>query len=109
MNDRTIHAIILIAVMAIVTFALRLLPFLVFGKRETPKFIVYLGKVLPYAMMGMLVVFCFKGVKVTQFPYGLPELIAGAITVVLHVWRRNTLISILCGTVSYMLLVQLVF
>ena len=109
MNDRTIHAIILIAVMAIVTFALRLLPFLVFGKKETPKFIVYLGKVLPYAMMGMLVVFCFKGVKVTQFPYGLPELIAGAITVVLHVWRRNTLISILCGTVSYMLLVQLVF
>ena len=109
MNDRTIHAIILIAVMAIVTFALRLLPFLVFGKRETPKFIVYLGKVLPYAMMGMLVVFCFKGVKVTQFPYGIPELIAGAVTVVLHVWRRNTLISILCGTVSYMLLVQLVF
>lgn len=109
MNDRTIHAIILIAVMAIITFALRLLPFLVFGKKETPKFIVYLGKVLPYAMMGMLVVFCFKGVKVTQFPYGMPELIAGAITVVLHVWRRNTLISILCGTVSYMLLVQLVF
>lgn len=109
MNDPMLHAIILIAVMAIITFALRLLPFLVFGKRETPKFIVYLGKVLPYAMMGMLVVFCFKGVKVTQFPYGLPELIAGAITVGLHIWKRNTLISILCGTVSYMLLVQLVF
>ena len=109
MTDQMLRAIILIAVMAVITFALRALPFLVFGKKETPKFIVYLGKVLPYAMMGMLVVFCFKGVKVTQFPYGLPELIAGAVTVVLHVWRRNTLISILFGTVSYMLLVQLVF
>ena len=109
MTDATLHAIILIAVMAVITFALRALPFLIFGKRETPKFIVYLGKVLPYAMMGMLVVFCFKGVKITQYPYGLPELIAGTITVVLHAWRRNTLISILCGTVSYMLLVQLVF
>ena len=59
MNDPTVHAIVLIAVMAVVTFALRALPFLVFGKRETPKFITYLGKVLPYAMMGMLVVFCF--------------------------------------------------
>ena len=109
MTDATLHAIILIAVMAVITFALRALPFLIFGKRETPKFIVYLGKVLPYAMMGMLVVFCFKGVKITQYPYGLPELIAGTVTVVLHAWRRNTLISILCGTVSYMLLVQLVF
>ena len=109
MTDKALHAIILIAVMAIITFALRAIPFLIFGKKETPKFITYLGKVLPYAMMGMLVVFCFKGVKVTQFPYGLPELIAGAVTVLLHVWRRNTLISILCGTVSYMLLVQLVF
>ena len=109
MTDATLHAIILIAVMAVITFALRALPFLIFGKRETPKFIVYLGKVLPYAMMGMLVVFCFKGVKITQYPYGLPELIAGTITVALHAWRRNTLISILCGTVSYMLLVQLVF
>ena len=108
-NNPTVHAIVLIAVMAVVTFALRALPFLVFGKKETPKFIVYLGKVLPYAMMGMLVVFCFKNVKVTQFPHGLPELIAGTITVLFHVWKRNTLISILFGTVSYMLLVQLVF
>lgn len=109
MNETTLHAIILIAVMAVITFALRALPFLIFGKRETPKFIIYLSKVLPYAIMGMLVVFCFKNVKVTSFPFGLPELIAGAITVVLHVWKRNTLISILFGTVSYMLLVQLVF
>ena len=95
--------------MALITLALRVLPFLVFAKGETPKFIIYLSKVLPYAIMGMLVVFCFKGVKVTQAPFGIPELIAGAITVALHAWRRNTLISILCGTVSYMLLVQLVF
>ena len=109
MNESTLHAIILIAVMAVITFALRALPFLIFGKRETPKFIIYLSKVLPYAIMGMLVVFCFKNVKPLQAPYGIPELIAAAITVVLHVWKRNTLISILFGTVSYMLLVQLVF
>lgn len=109
MNDTVIHSIILIAVMALITFGLRVLPFLVFAKGETPKFIIYLSKVLPYAIMGMLVVFCFKNVKVTQAPFGIPELIAGAITVVLHAWKKNTLISILCGTVSYMLLVQLVF
>ena len=109
LNDRVVHSIILIAVMALITYGLRVLPFLVFGKRETPKFVIYLSKVLPYAIMGMLVVFCFKNVKVTSFPHGIPELIAGVITVVLHAWKRNTLISILFGTVSYMLLVQLVF
>ena len=109
MNETTLHAIILIAVMAVITFALRALPFLIFGKRETPKFIIYLSKVLPYAIMGMLVVFCFKNVKVTSFPFGLPELIAISVVVALHLWQRKMLLSIAGGTVCYMLLVQLVF
>ena len=108
MNDTKV--ILMIAVMSAVTVLIRFLLFIVFrGERKTPAFITYLGKVLPYAVMGMLVVFCFKGVSVTAYPHALPELIAAAIVVLLHVWRRNTLISILGGTAAYMMLVQLVF
>ncbi len=104
------HAILLIAVISAVTMLLRFLPFWIFGNnRETPKFINYLGKVLPYAIMGMLVVFCLKGVSLLASPHGLPELISCAVVVVLHIWKRNTPLSIVCGTVCYMLLVQLVF
>lgn len=105
-----LHSAVLIAVIALVTAALRFLPFLIFGgKRETPKIIVYLGKVLPFAIIGMLVVFCFKGVSITAFPHGIPELIAGASVVLLHLWKRNTLLSVGAGTVIYMLLIQVVF
>ena len=71
--------------------------------------ITYLGSVLPYAIIGMLVVYCFKGVSVVSYPYGLPELIAAAFVVGMHVWRRNTLISVFGGVAVYMALVQLVF
>ena len=98
-----------VSVMAAVTAAVRFLPFLIFGKRKTPAFVSYLGRVLPCAVMGMLVVFCFKNLSLFSSPFGLPELVAGAIVVGLHAWRRNTLLSILAGTVSYMLLVQFVF
>ena len=98
----------LIAVMAIVTALLRFLPFVVF-RRRTPPYIAYLGKVLPPALIGMLVVYCFKDVRFTAAPHGLPELIAAACVVVLHVWRRSSLVSILCGTGIYMLLTQFVF
>lgn len=105
-----LHDLLLIAVAAAVTAALRFLPFLIFGgSRKTPAFVTYLGKVLPYAIMGMLVVFCLKNVSLAAPPHGLPELVACALVVALHVWKRNTLLSILCGTVCYMLLVQLVF
>ncbi|MGN1001436.1 MAG: branched-chain amino acid transporter permease [Oscillospiraceae bacterium] len=105
-----LHSVLLIAVAAAVTAALRFLPFLIFGRgRETPAFIRYLGKVLPYAIMGMLVVFCLKNVSLVAPPHGLPELIACALVVALHVWKRNTLLSIIGGTACYMLLVQLVF
>ncbi len=99
---------LLIAVMAIVTILLRFLPFLVFRK-QVPPYITYLGKVLPAAIIGMLVVYCFKDTALTAHPFGIPELIAAACVVGLQVWKRNSLISILTGTVVYMLLVQLVF
>jgi branched-subunit amino acid transport protein AzlD len=107
--DKTLHAVLAVAVMAAITLALRTLPFLIFGKKETPPFIEYLGKYLPFAIMGMLVVYCLKEVRPLSYPYGLPELIAILIVALLHLWKRNTLLSIVCGTVGYMLLVQLIF
>ena len=102
------NAAILIAVMAIVTALLRFLPFIVF-KRSTPEYISYLGRVLPAALIGMLVIYCLKDVSVTAAPHGLPELMAAAVVVGLQAWKRNSLLSILSGTVVYMLMVQLVF
>ena len=101
------HVIWYVLVAAVVTAALRFAPFLIFGRgKETPALILYLGKVLPFAIMGMLVVYCLKGITFTAAPFGLPELIAVALVVVLHVWKRNTLLSIICGTVCYMILLQ---
>ena len=99
---------ILVAAMALMTVLLRFLPFLVFRK-ETPPYIAYLGKVLPAAIIGMLVIYCLKDVRWTAAPFGLPELIAAACVVGLQIWKRNSLVSILSGTVIYMVLVQLVF
>lgn len=103
------HSGALVAVIALVTAFTRFLPFLVFGKRETPKFIAYLGRVLPFAVMGMLCVYCLKGVSFVQAPHAIPEFISVALVTIVHLWRRNTLISIVSGTACYMLLVQLVF
>lgn len=104
------HAVLTIAVCAIVTAALRFLPFLIFGQnRKTPDVIAYLGRVLPYAIMGMLVVYCLKDVSFIHAPFGLPEIIGCAAVAILHVWKRNTLLSIGAGTVAYMLLVQFMF
>ena len=104
------YEIILILVMAVFTAFLRFCPFMVFNsKRGTPDIILYLGRVLPYAIMGMLVVYCLKDVKVFEGSHGLPELIAIAGVAALHVWKKNTLLSIVVGTVGYMLLVQFVF
>lgn len=105
-----LHAILTIAVAALVTAALRFLPFLIFGEnRKTPAIITYLGQVLPYAIMGMLVVYCLKDVSVTTAPFGIPEAIGCAAVAGLHIWKRSTLLSIGGGTVIYMLLVQFVF
>ena len=102
------NAAVLVAVMALVTILLRFLPFLIFRK-QTPAYITYLGKVLPPAIIGMLVIYCLKDITLTVRPHGLPELIAAACVVGLQVWRRNALVSILSGTVVYMLLIQTVF
>ena len=104
------HAVLTIAVCAVVTAALRFLPFVIFGEnRKTPEVITYLGKVLPFAIMGMLLVYCLKDISFTGAPFGIPEILGCAAVAGLHVWKRNTLLSIGVGTVCYMLLVQLVF
>ncbi|MBQ1424379.1 MAG: AzlD domain-containing protein [Lachnospiraceae bacterium] len=102
------RAALMVAVMAAVTFLLRALPFLVFHK-ETPPYISFLGKVLPPAIIGMLVIYCLKDVDIFRAPYGLPELIAGLSVVGLQAWKRNSLVSILAGTVIYMVLIRTVF
>lgn len=92
------------------TMLTRFLPFLLFpAGRETPKYIKYLGKVLPPAVFGLLVVYCLKDINVFTGSYGLPELIAIMAVVLLHCWKRQMLLSIVVGTICYMLLVQFVF
>ena len=102
------RAAVLIAAMSIVTILLRFLPFIVFRK-QTPQYISYLGKVLPPAIIGMLVIYCLKDITPLIHPFGIPELIAGACVAAIHVWKRNSIISILAGTIIYMVLVQMVF
>ncbi len=99
-----------IAVMAAVTFLTRALPFLLFDRgKEPPGIVLYLGKVLPPAVIAMLVVYCLRGVSFAAPPGWAPQLIGTAAVVGLHRWRRNTLLSIFGGTALYMLLVQVVF
>lgn len=103
-------AVATIAVAAVCTFATRLVPFLLFGrKREVPKIVVYLGNVLPPAIIATLIVYCLKTVNLLAFPSGIPELISIAAVVLLHLWKRNTLLSVGAGTVCYMVLIQCLF
>ncbi|MBR5233466.1 MAG: AzlD domain-containing protein [Clostridia bacterium] len=105
-----LHAWLTVAVIALVTILIRFLPFLIFrGNRKTPKIIEKLGRILPYAIMGMLVVYCLKGMSFTDVSGFLPQIIACLVVGVLYVWKRNTLVSIVSGTVCYMLLLQFVF
>ncbi len=104
-----LHTWLIVAVIALVTVLLRFLPFIIFRNRKTPKIIEKLGRVLPYAIMGMLVVYCLKDMNFMNVSGFLPQIIACTVVGVLYVWKRNTLLSIICGTVTYMLLVQLVF
>lgn len=106
-NEQILHSVLIIIVAAVITFLLRALPFLIFGgKRKTPQFISFLGGVLPYAVMGMLLVYCLKDVAFASAPFGIPELIACAVVALLHVWKRNSLLSIGVGTVLYMVIVS---
>ena len=102
--------LVTIGLCALATMLTRFLPFLLFSsRRPTPKYVQYLGRALPPAIFGMLVVYCLKGITPLACPYGLPELISVAVVVGLHLWKGNTLASIALGTVCYMLLVQMVF
>ena len=99
-----------ILTVSLATALTRFLPFIMFpAGKQTPKYIQYLGKVLPSAVFGLLVVYCLKNVSLFSGSHGLPEAVAIAVTVVLHLWKRQMLVSIAGGTLCYMLLVQLVF
>lgn len=88
----------------------RLVPFWLFpANRPIPEYIRYLGKVLPAAMFGMLVIYVYKNVDLFQGYHGLPDFIAGAVTLALHLWKKNMFLSMAVGTILYMLLVQIVF
>ncbi len=102
--------IVTIALCALATVITRFLPFLVFSpQKPTPRYVQYLGKALPAAIFGMLVVYCLKNVSLLSGSHGLPEALAIAVTAGLHLWKRQMLLSIAGGTAAYMLLVQLVF
>ena len=106
----TVSSLIMIAAIAIATFATRAASFLVFPKgKEIPPKVVFIGKVLPPAIIGMLVVYCLRSTSVLAYPYGIPELISGLTVVILHLWKRNIFLSIGAGTILYMVLVQTIF
>lgn len=105
-----IQTVVIILSVALGTIVTRFAPFVLFPeKQQPPQIITYLGQLLPPAMMGLLVVYCLKNVSITTAPHGIPEFISMAVIVVLHIWKRNVLLSIGVGTVLYMVLVQFVF
>lgn len=102
--------IITVVMVVLGTMATRFLPFFVFpADKPTPKYVQYLGKMLPSAALGLLVIYCFKDVSFAGGSHGIPELISVAAVVILHLWKRQMLLSIAGGTILYMLLVQFVF
>ena len=107
MTDQQIW--ISIVIIALVTIALRGLPFMLFNRRQPPVWITKLGRTLPYAVMGMLVIYCLKGVSFASVSDCLPAILSVLTVVLTYIWKRNTLLSILIGTILYMVLVQMVF
>ncbi|MCL1878073.1 MAG: AzlD domain-containing protein [Defluviitaleaceae bacterium] len=106
----TTQALAIIAVLAIGTAITRFLPFILFPTAESaPRFVHYLGKMLPTAAISLLVIYSFRDIELTAAPHGLPEVISVAAVAGLHIWRKNTLLSIGVGTALYMLLVQFIF
>ena len=100
------HSYFIIFVMAIVTYCTRAFPFLLWSNRKMNPIIEYLGKTLPYAMMGLLIIYSFKRINITGYPFGLPEIISSIVCILLHLWKRNNLISICGSTILYMLILQ---
>jgi len=105
-----IEIVIIILSVALGTLATRITPFILFPEmKKPPEIITYLGKVLPPAMMGLLVIYCFKDIKIGEASYGIPEIIAVLVIFFIHKWKSNVLLSIGSGTAVYMVLVQAVF
>ena len=107
MNE-VLYPMAVIAVVAIVTWILRAFPFLLFGNRPLPKVVLYLGKVLPPAIMTVLVIYCLREISFSQSPYGVPEIVACAAVAALQIIRRNMYLSIIAGTICYMILIRIV-
>lgn len=100
----------IIMVVAITTFLTRALPFIIFkDPKKTPDLIIYLSKVLPYSIMAMLVVYCLRDTTFISGNHGFPEIIAVSITIIIHLLKENTLLSILVGTITYMICIQVIF
>ena len=106
--NNTIYPLAVIGVIAVVTWALRAFPFLLFGNRPLPKVIRYLGKALPPAIMTVLVIYCLRDISFSQSPFGIPELAACALVVMLQAVRKNMYLSIIAGTVCYMVLIRVI-
>jgi branched-subunit amino acid transport protein AzlD len=107
MNLTPLESLLTIGVIALTTLLTRALTFVIFrADKKTPPMIEYLGKVLPFAIIGMLVVYALRDVNVMEYPYGIPEAIAGIFVVMIHKWKHNLMLSIGGGTVLYMVLIQ---
>ena len=110
MNYSNSQLFLFFALVSLGTIITRVLPFVLFPEnKKIPKYIEYLSDVLPYTIIGMLVVYCLKDISFTVHPYAIPELISIAVIAILHLWKRNTLLSIGIGSLLYIVLVQLVF
>ena len=110
MRMTLVQQIITIGMAVIGTMVTRFLPFLVFpAGKPTPRYVRYLGRVLPAAVFGLLVIYCLKGVDFLSGSHGIPELLSIGVVAAVHLWKRQMLLSIASGTVCYMLLEQLVF
>lgn len=110
MSMSLIQKVIMICMVILGTMITRFLPFFVFtSDRPTPKYVQYLGKMLPSAALGMLVIYCLKGVSLFTGNHAIPELISIMVVILLHLWKRQMLISIAGGTIFYMILIQFIF
>ena len=105
--NNMVYPMAVIGVTAIITWLLRAFPFLLFGSRPLPKTVQYLGKALPPAIMTILVIYCLRNTTFSQSPYGIPELVACALVVLLQIVRKNMYLSIIAGTICYMVLMRI--
>ncbi|MFU0789123.1 MAG: Branched-chain amino acid transport protein AzlD [Virgibacillus proomii] len=110
MTMSVMEQIIIISMVILGTMLTRFIPFILFPpEKSTPKYVEYLGKVLPSAVIGLLVIYCFRNVSFTSGSHGIPELIAVGVVVILHFWKKNMFLSIAGGTIVYMTMIQAVF